>query len=328
MKFIAPLILTTLLILVAYFGTAVLHLEFLFGVVIPYAAFALFLGGFVYRIVSWARSPVPYRIPTTSGQGKSLAWIKYDRFESPFTLSDVLGRMALEILLFRSLFRNTAAQMQPGPKLKYFSAKWLWLGALVFHWAMLIIVLRHYRFFLEPAPFFVGWIDTLDGLMEITLPTFYLTDLLLLIALIYLLFRRFVVAPMRYLSLAQDYFPLYLILAIAGSGILMRYGFKTDLMGVKALVQSLLHFQAATPSGISALFYVHLFLVCVLTAYFPYSKLMHMGGVFFSPTRNQANNSRAVRHKNPVNPEIKKGSYKDYETQFKDKLTQSGIPLD
>ena len=37
-----------------------------------------------------------------------------------------------------------------------------------------------------------------------------------------------------------------------------------------------------------------------LAAYFPFSKLMHMAGVFLSPTRNLANNNRMVRHVNPV----------------------------
>ncbi len=328
MKYIAPLILILALAAIAHLGTGVLHLETVFGVVIPYAAFLTFILGFIYRVYTWASAPVPYRVPTTAGQARSLDWMRRDRFESPANFWEAAGRMAIEVLFFRSLFRNTRAELKPGPNLAYLSSKWLWLGAIVFHWAMLIVVLRHYRFFLEPIPGFVLWLDAIDGILEITLPTFYITDLLLAVSLVYLLLRRYVDAATRYLSLPNDYFPLYLIGGIVLTGVLMRYGVKADVYRIKTLVQSLVRFQPITPSGISPLFYTHLFLVCVLGAYFPFSKLMHAGGVFLSPTRNLANNSREVRHVNPHNPVVDTGSYAQYEEEFKDKMVQSGIPLD
>ena len=328
MKYFAPLILVGFLSLGAWLGTAGLGLYTTFGVVIPYLALAVFLLGFTFRVISWARAPVPYRIPTTAGQARTLDWIKYDKYESPATLKDVLGRMGLEVFLFRSLFRNNRAVLREGPQLNYLSSKGLWLGSMVFHYALLVIVLRHYRFFLEPVPGFVALIDAVDGFVQITLPTFYMTDLLIGAALAYLLLRRFVDAPIRYLSLPQDYFPLYLIGGIALTGVLMRYSLKTDVIQAKALVQSLIAFQPHAQPGLSGLFHTHLFLVCVLAAYFPFSKLMHMGGIFFSPTRNLANNNREKRHINPHNPEIALGSYGAYEEEFREKMIQSGIPLD
>ena len=41
---------------------------------------------------------------------------------------------------------------------------------------------------------------------------------------------------------------------------------------------------------------IHLFLVILLMVIFPYSKLLHAPGLFFSPTRNQADTSRENRH--------------------------------
>jgi nitrate reductase gamma subunit len=41
---------------------------------------------------------------------------------------------------------------------------------------------------------------------------------------------------------------------------------------------------------------VHLALVAILMMVFPISKLMHAPGLFFSPTRNQADNARDQRH--------------------------------
>jgi len=328
MKIIGPLVFIALLLLLVYLGTAMMGLEYLFAVVIPYAALALFLGGFIHRIYIWAKAPVPYRVPTTAGQAKSLSFIKRDPLESPHNTLEVIGRMALEVLAFRSLFRNTQAKLSAGPNLRYITSKWLWLGAIVFHWAMLVIVLRHYRFFLEPIPFFVPILEAADGFMQISLPTFYLTNVLFVVSLGYLLVRRITHAPTRYISLSQDYFPLYLLIGIALTGILMRYGLKTDVYKVKVLIQSLTHFRPEVPAGISPLFYMHLFLVSTLAAYFPFSKLMHAGGVFMSPTRNLANNSREKRHINPVNPQVKMPSYAEYEAEFKEKMVASGIPLD
>jgi len=82
MKLIYPLLAILLLALVAYFGAAA-GLEYLFGVIIPYISIVLFLGGFSWKIYDWVKSPVPFRIPTTCGQAKSLEWIKRDELESP-----------------------------------------------------------------------------------------------------------------------------------------------------------------------------------------------------------------------------------------------------
>ena len=182
------LLLTVLLLLAALFGV---QYPFVFGVIIPYAAVAIFVLGIVYRVVKWARSPVPFRWPTTAGQQKSLPWIKANNLESPYNTWGVLGRMILEILLFRSLFRNTKLELRDGSRLIYISEKFLWLGSLTFHWCLLIILLRHFRFFTEPVIGFVYWLQSIDGLLEITIPTLYLTDVFIVIALLYLFARRF-----------------------------------------------------------------------------------------------------------------------------------------
>jgi hypothetical protein len=62
--------------------------------------------------------------------------------------------------------------------------------------------------------------------------------------------------------------------------------------------------------------------------YFPFSKLMHMGGVFMSPTRNMSNNNRSVRHVNPWNAPVKTHKYEEWEEEFNDVIKGAGIPLD
>ena len=108
-----------LLLLIVYLGTAAADLGFVFGIIVPYAAVALFLLGFTYRVLKWAGSAVPFRITTTCGQQKTLPFIKNDNLENPHNLLGVLGRMALEVLFFRSLFRNTKAKLKEDEGLVY-----------------------------------------------------------------------------------------------------------------------------------------------------------------------------------------------------------------
>lgn len=316
-----------LLVLVPLAGVGVAGWSFLFGVILPYAALAAFLLGSVYRVVKWAQAPVPFRIPTTCGQQKSLPWIKNSNLENPHLTAGVISRMALEILLFRSLFRNTKVGLKD-QKVSYGSAKWLWLAGLTFHWSFLFILLRHLRFFTEPILPLVNLFARLDGFFEIGVPTLYLTDGALLLAVTYLFLRRVAIPHVRYISLPADYFPLFLILGIACSGVLVRHIYKVDLLRVKEWAMGLANFHPVVPAGVGLSFFVHLFLVSALLAYFPMSKLVHMGGVFLSPTRNLANNNRMRHHINPWNYPVKVHTYQEYEDEFRGKMKAAGLPVD
>ena len=302
--------------------------QYLFGIVIPYLAVLIFVIGFISRVVQWGKTPVPFKIPTTGGQMKSLPWIKWSPLDNPATTGGVIGRMALEVLAFRSLFRNTRVELRDGPKVNYGSNKWLWVAALAFHYAFLVVFLRHFRFFMEPVPGFVGLLESVDGFMEVGLPGLMISGVVLLLAALYLFLRRVAVPQLRYISLAADYFPLFLIIALAGSGILMRYFIRVDVTSVKELITGLVSFRPTIPAGIGTIFFVHLFLISVLIAYFPFSKLMHAGGVFLSPTRNMPNDNRANRHINPWNYPVKVHTYQAYEDEFREKMKEVGLPVE
>lgn len=326
MKALLPLVLVLGLALVAFVGAGV-GLAFVFGIVVPYLAMALFVGGFTWRVVRWARSPVPFRIPTPTGQARSLPWIKSDPLESPSSALGVVGRVALEVLFFRSLFRNSKAELR-GDRLTYSGAQFLWLAGLAFHWSFLIVFVRHYRFFTEPVPSFVTAIQSVDGMFQLGVPPLYLSGVIMLAAVTALFLRRVVIPQVRYISLPSDYFPLFLLMGIALSGGLLRHLFRVDLVAVKELAIGLVTFQPVLPQGVNPLFYVHLFLVSTLFAYFPASKLMHMGGVFLSPTRNLPNNSRMVRHVNAWDYPVEAHTYAQWQDEFKDKIVAAGLPLD
>ncbi|MBI4826705.1 MAG: sulfate reduction electron transfer complex DsrMKJOP subunit DsrM [Nitrospirae bacterium] len=313
--------------LIAYLGVAVANLHLLFGIIIPYAAFTAFVVGFLMKVVKWGRSPVPFHIPTTCGQQMTLPWINYSKLDNPSCTSGVISRMILEVFCFRSLFRNLKTGLQGG-NISYGSDKWLWLAGLAFHYSFAVVVVRHLRFFMEPVPALINIIDSLDGFLQITAPHFLLSGGVLLLAAGYLFFRRVNNPQVRYISLPADYFPLFLIIGIALSGILMRYIAKVDIIKVKQFTISLVSLQMSAPEGIGVIFFIHLFLICTLLVYFPFSKLMHMGGIFLSPTRNLANDSRIRRHVNPWNPEVKVHTYAAYEDEFRDKMKGAGIPVE
>ncbi len=330
-KYFYSLLAVLVLFLLAYVGTEVLSLQVLFGVIIPYGAILVFIGGFIYRMMDWAKSAVPFQIPTVAGQQKSLPWIKHNSIDSPFSSAAVVIRMFFEIVTFRSLFRNTRMRFSDGGRIAYDIEIWLWLFALVFHYAFFVVIVRHLRFFLEPVPMAVQLLHKVDTFIQIGQPVISLSSFVLLGAVLYLFARRIYLPNVRYISLASDYFPLFLIIGIAFTGILMRYVIRIDVTAAKELTYGLISFHFAsmeTMKSIGSIYYVHLFFVCVLLMYFPFSKLMHLGGVFLSPTRNMPNNTRAVRHVNPWNYPVKVHTYQEYEDDFREKMIEVGLPVD
>jgi len=282
---------------------------YVFGVLVPYLAFIIFVVGTIYRVVNWARSAVPLKIPLTAGQAYSLPFLKrtiYDRIDCPFTRLGVVVRMFFEVFLMRSLFRNTRFYHD---KMTNVDTRWLWLFAMMFHYSLLIILLRHLRFFTNPVPWFIKQLDWADAAIKFWVPPIYISGILVLVSLAFLWGRRIFLAKERCISLPSDHFVLILISAIVISGTLMRYFIKVDIASVKQLALGLVTFHPPGPDvlqSINPIFYFHLTCVSILIAYIPFSKLMHFIGIFFSPTRNMPNNNRYVRHVNPwdPNPEV------------------------
>ena len=295
--------------------------------VLPYIAITVFLIGFIWRILSWAKSPVPFRIPTTCGQEKSLTWIKANPIDNPSNIGGVIVRMFLEIFFFRSLFRNIRMDMTDDRPV-YGSAKWLWFFGLMFHWSFLFILIRHLRFFMEPISGLINSLSAVDSFFEIGIPALYLTDAAILLALSFLILRRVLIPQWRYISLAEDYFALFLILGIVITGLWMRHIDPVDLLQIKALVLGWMAFSPVKLSGVAIVFYSHLLLVCFLLAWFPFSKLMHMPGIFLSPTRNLTNNNRMKRHLNPWDCPVKVHTYEEYEDEFRDKMKAARLPVE
>jgi [DsrC]-trisulfide reductase subunit M len=333
MKAGAPLLAVLALALAAWFGAGWHGTEPFFGLVLPYGAVLAFLIGITWRVLLWARSPVPFNITTTCGQQYTLPWIRSSRLGNPHTRWGVAGRVLFEMLAFRSLLRNVKQEWVESegeaPRLVFKASPALWVGALVFHYSLLLVLLHHARFFFDPVPAWVNGLEGLDAFFRVGSVAFFLSGLTLALAVLFLLVRRFTTPWLRYLSLPADFFPLYLLLGIALTGGLLHYtALRTDIPSVKAFCLGLVRLHPVAPFGTGPLFHVHLALVSVLFAYLPFSKLAHMVSLPLSPTRNMLGASRLEHHDNPWNSPVKLHTYEEYENEYRDKMKAAGVPVE
>lgn len=220
-----------------------------------YSATAFLLGGLVYRIKKYIDAPAPLKIPTTP---------------APTTQTGVVFRMFREVVFFESLFKGT---------------KWTWIFSWVFHFGLLLVLLRHGRYFWDPIP----------APLVLIQPFGIYAGFAMVAGLAGLWARRFLVDRVRYISAPSDHLMLALLVLIGLSGLAMKFVSHTDIVAVKAFFRGLmtLSWQPLPPDP---LLLVHLLLVAALMIIFPYSKLLHAPGIFFSPSRNQVDNPREKRH--------------------------------
>ncbi|MFB3853135.1 MAG: sulfate reduction electron transfer complex DsrMKJOP subunit DsrM [Vicinamibacterales bacterium] len=326
----APLVLVLLLVATASFTQAFAAGRWMLAIVVPYGAVLAALAGALLRVRGWVRAPVPFAIPTTCGQQRSLGGLRASLLESPPGRGWAAARLACEVLLFRSLFRNTAARYAGTvqPRLATFDRKMLWLAALAFHYSLLAAGLRHLRFFVEPVPSLATRISGLDAFFEAGTPALYVTDVIILAALAWLLWRRILDPTVRFVSLATDYFALMLVAGVVLSGVLMRHCWRTDVALAKQWAMGLLTLRPDWTTAPEGLFLVHVLLAGVLVAWLPFGKLSHAMSVFLSPTRALANDTRRRRHVNPWNAPVEVRRYHEWEEEFKDKILAAGLPLD
>ena len=96
MKAIFSLVMVLALVVIAAVGAGAAQMHTIFAYCIPGTAFIIFMVGFVCKIISWAKRPVPFRIPTTGGQQQSLSWIKQNKWDNPSTGPQTFIRMEEE----------------------------------------------------------------------------------------------------------------------------------------------------------------------------------------------------------------------------------------
>ncbi len=220
-----------------------------------------------------------------------LAWRIYDYARTPAPLkipttpapttgAGVALRLAREVVLFESLFK---------------SSLWTWIFGWLFHAALALVLVRHLRYFVHPVP---GWLAFIQ-------PFGVYAGFAMVAGLAGLWVRRIAVDRVRYISTPSDHLMLALLVAIGASGLMMKYVAPTDIVAVKAFFLGLLAFEVRELPADAPLI-AHLALVAALAIVFPFSKLLHAPGLFFSPTRNQADNPREARHIAPWAAEMER----------------------
>ncbi len=223
-----------------------------------YAASLLLVIALGRRIWLYATTPAPLKIPTTP---------------APTTKGGVVLRMVREVTVFESLFRSN---------------KWIWLFGWIFHLSLAVVLLRHLRYFLQPVPYPIALVQPFGVIAGFTM----VAGLLALWA------RRIVVERIRYISGPSDHLMLALLVAIGLSGLNLKFLARTDIVDVKEFFLGLMYFDFSHLHRLPAdpALLLHLTLVLCLMVVFPFSKLLHAPGVFFSPSRMQADDTREHRY--------------------------------
>ncbi|MBP7983497.1 MAG: respiratory nitrate reductase subunit gamma [Chromatiaceae bacterium] len=223
-----------------------------------YFATLVLLAGLANKILQYARTPAPLKIPTTP---------------APVTQSGVIFRLVREVVLFESLFKGN---------------KWTWIFGWIFHFGLFLVTLRHLRYFIDPV-----WLP-----IQLIQPFGIYGGMAMVVGLAGLWSRRFLVDRVRYITGPSDHLILALLIGIGLTGLGMSFVVHVDVISVKQFFLGLMRFHVQ-PLPADPLLLLHLLLVVILMIVFPFSKLLHAPGLFFSPTRNQVDNPREQRHLAP-----------------------------
>ena len=226
-------------------------MSFLFGQVIPYIVILLFVGGMVLRILSWLKIPVPFKLTV---------------FPCPETGAGVTADFVKESVGFKSLWRGD---------------KGLWFMSWLFHLSLGFILVGHFFGigFLGQQFTWIGATPEQSLKLSVLFGTY--AGVALLLGLLLLTIRRMTSPKMKFISSFADYLVLILLLGIVGSGMAMRMFHGVTYESVHNYLIGLLTFHPV-PLPDNAVFIFHFTLVQLLLLYFPYSKLLHSCGLFFS----------------------------------------------
>lgn len=196
--------------------------------------------------------------------------LKIPTTPAPTTRTGVVFRMLREIVVFESLFKSN---------------KWIWLFGWLFHVCLFLVLARHLRYFTDPV---WGWVAFIQ-------PFGQYAAFGMIIGLGGLWARRILVDRVRYISSPSDHLMLGLIVMIGLTGLGMKYVAHTDIISLKLFFLGLMRFDL-NPLPMDFFLAIHLLLIVSLMLVFPFSKLLHVPGLFFSPSRNQVDNPREKRH--------------------------------
>jgi nitrate reductase gamma subunit len=208
-----------------------------------YIAAAILFIGLVLKIATYLRNPAHLRSPNGGG-------------ESPFAVS---VRAATDMMFFRGTF---------------FTDRLQWIFSVLFHFGFLFVLVRHLRYALDPnwtGPF-------LWRLVLLAQPVGLYAAIAMILGAVGFFARRLWIPEVRATTRPIDYFVLLLLIAVPIAGYI-NHLLHTDVIAVKTFFVGLATFHWQNlPTDPMLL--AHLWLVALLLVTLPFSKLLHMTGVF------------------------------------------------
>ncbi len=214
----------------------------LVGAVLPYVAIGVFVIGMAYRFKVWF---------TTKQPGKMKL---YKNQEEPLT-----STVIKEALFFPSLFKGDRT---------------LWYMSWFFHVTLALVFVGHFRVV-------TGLIDgmlrsfgmTNDQIYTMSSTSGGIAGVVLLATGLLLLVRRFTIPRVREISGAPDFIALLLVIAIVGTGNIMRFAGTFNLEHTRIWAGSLLAFSPSLPNEIAQdpMFLTHALLAFILIMFIPFS---------------------------------------------------------
>ncbi len=226
--------------------------SYVVGVSLPPLTFVVFLAGLAYRLFEWRKLALPKMTlyPAPEPGAKTFWGVLKATFFSP------------------GLFK---------------ADKFLWAGAWVFHAALALIIIGHVRVATDfPALWAALGIN--PDVMSATVGTS--AGIIILAATVLLTFRRLTIPRVQEITQAGDYLALILLLAVILSGNAMRFQGHFDLNLTREYFTGLFRFQFPLPP-LNGWFLTHFLFSQVLLLYLPFSKFLHLGGIFFTQTALQ-----------------------------------------
>jgi nitrate reductase gamma subunit len=230
--------------------------KMLVGVILPYVALIVFVTGMIYRLYVWKKLPSPSMtlFPAPSGKGGNIA------------------NTLKELFFFKSLFAGDRV---------------MWVLAWVFHAVLALIALGHLRvFFNVDAIMLATGLVTEEHIHAMSTYAGGAAGIVILVTIALIFARRLSLQRVREITGVSDMIALLLLAVIVISGDMMRFapGQHIDLADTRAYFAALATFSNVMDMEIlnNQMFLVHMCFALVLIMLIPFSKILHLGGFFFT----------------------------------------------
>ena len=252
----------------------------LFGV-LPYAVLAVFVAGTLYRVYRWVHAKLL----------TGLYNVNVGLYE------DGRGAVTKDVLKRVFLFYTLGDKERD---------RTLYVGSMFFHWGIWVALFGHIGVMLPQSDLSaLGVTPQLHPLLSLyvggTGGIVALLGLLLLAARrvrgasssVTLINTYTVRVPLRKLSFLDDYFAVIILLAVIVSGLFQTFFVSPSSAGyfesISSWLQSLASFQPnVSYIASSGAFQIHMIIVMVFLAYFPWGKMLHLFSFLLMPSTSRS----------------------------------------